>query len=410
MLTLDFKKLITARFLFVFAVEMQSVIVGWQIYELLRDPLSLGLVGLTEAAPALSLALFAGYIVDRSRPLRVYNYVLFISLLSALAVLAPQLFKASFTIHGEALALYLSSFLTGAARAFSQPSIFAIVPRLIARKDLAKSSAFMSSTMQVARIGGPAFGGIIFGFAGMTFSAVVVCVVLVLAIFTMFTIKMQIPAPAAVHGTAKRRITEELLSGVKFVFNHPILLSSMTLDMVSVLFGGVTALLPIFAKEILFVGAKGLGALRAAPAVGAAITGFVLTRVNVKPNAGKKFLWSVAGFGACILVFAWSKSFALSMIVLGLSGAFDSVSMVVRTSVVQLASPDNMRGRISAVNSIFIGSSNEIGEFESGVTAKFMGTIPAVYFGGVMCILTVIVTAFVCPSLRNLDLENMEPQ
>jgi MFS family permease len=295
--------------------------------------------------------------------------------------------------------------LTGAARAFSQPSIFAVVPRIVKRENLQTSSAWMSSSMQISRIAGPAFGGIIFGWMGTTISAATVCIILIFAMFVFWTIKANIPAPE--KSSHKLSITEELLSGVKFVFNHQVLLSSMTLDMISVLFGGCTALLPIFAKEILNVGAKGLGALRAAPAVGAAIMGLILTRKSVKGQAGKTFLWCVIGFGACILVFAASRNFWLSMFVLALSGVFDSVSMIIRTSIVQLASPDHMRGMISAVNSIFIGSSNEIGEFESGVTAKLMGTIPSVYFGGVMCVLTAIVVAYLCPSLRNLDLDKI---
>lgn len=406
MLPLDFKKLIATRFLFVFAVEMQSVIIGWRIYELLNDPLSLGLVGLTEAIPALSLALFAGYIVDRSRPLRVYSIVLYLSLLSAFAVWIPQIFKPHFTVQTEALALYFSSFLTGAARAFSQPSLYAIVPRIVKRESLQKSSAWMSSSMQISRIAGPAFGGFTFGWYGTAFSAALTCLLLFLAMIVYWTICAQIPAPEkSKHHHLSMK--EELLSGVKYVFKHPILLPSMTLDMVSVLFGGVTALLPIFAKEVLEVGAKGLGLLRAAPAIGAAIMGLILTKKSIAKSAGKTFLWSVAGFGFCILVFAASRNFYLSMVALGMSGVFDSISMVVRTSVVQLESPDHMRGRISAVNSIFIGSSNEIGAFESGVAAKLMGTIPSVYFGGIMCLLTVAVISYMSPILRKLELEQM---
>jgi MFS family permease len=202
-------------------------------------------------------------------------------------------------------------------------------------------------------------------------------------------------------------VKAELLSGLKFVFSHPILFPALTLDMVSVLFGGVTALLPIYAAEILFVGPKGLGILRGAPAIGAAVMSFLLIRFDIKKNAGRYLFFGVAGFGACILVFALSHNFILSLVALTLSGAFDSISMVIRTSAVQLSSPENMRGRISAVNSIFIGSSNELGEFESGVAAKFLGAMPAAVLGGVVCLLTVGVTALVSPKLRKLDLSHL---
>lgn len=392
------------RFLFTFAVQMQAVIVGWQVYELMRDPLYLGLVGLSEAVPAIGLALFAGYLVDRSRPVRIYRSVICISFISSLVVLASEIYAHKLVISNQVLSLYCASFLTGMARAFSQPSIFAIVPRIIARENLARSSAIMSMTMQVARIAGPAFGGVIFAWLGMQTASYFVSIFLLAAIGLAFSIRAQIEPPA---NPDKKPIRQELLTGLNFVLKHPILFPAMSLDMVSVFFGGVTALLPIFAKEVLMVGATGLGALRAAPAVGSALMAFALTRINIKNSAGRWLLISVAGFGLCILIFGLSKNFYLSIAVLGLSGMFDSVSMVVRTSAVQLVSPDHMRGRISAVNSIFIGSSNEIGEFESGVAAKFLGVVPAVYFGGVMCLLTVGIVAWMSPKLRQMDLEKI---
>jgi hypothetical protein len=217
-------------------------------------------------------------------------------------------------------------------------------------------------------------------------------------------IEINIPPPDMKH---QHSIKDELLSGVRFVFTHGILLPAMMLDMISVLFGGVTALLPIFASDILMVGPKGLGALRAAPAIGAAIVAFYLAKVTLKGRVGGLLFGCVAGFGLCILVFGLSKSFTVSLIALALSGAFDSVSMVIRSSAVQLASPDNMRGKISSVNSIFIGSSNELGELESGVAAKLLGTVPSVCFGGVMCLITVAVTAWLSPTLRKLDLSKL---
>jgi MFS family permease len=402
---LDFKKLLCARFLYTFAVQMQAVVLGWRIYELMRDPLYLGLIGLTEAIPAIGLALYAGYLVDRMRPLVAYRNVIYFSLLSGVLVLGEHVFEADLSKESQVWLLYAAAFLTGLARSFSQPSVYASVPRIVGRDKLMNASAMLSSAMQVARIGGPAFGGLVFGVFGAIASSSIVCILLIGALVSVLLIQIQIPPPDKTH---HHSIKDELLSGVRFVFNHPILLPAMSLDMISVLFGGVTALLPIFASDILMVGPKGLGALRAAPAVGAAVVALYLARVKLKDTVGPLLFGSVAGFGVCILVFGLSKNFTVSLIALGLSGAFDSVSMVIRSTAVQLSSPDHMRGKVSAVNSIFIGSSNELGELESGIVAKLLGTVPAVYLGGVMCLFTVAVTAWLSPALRKLDLSKLE--
>lgn len=402
---LDFKKLLTARFLFTFAVQMQAVVLGWRIYELLKDPLYLGFIGLAEAIPAIGLALYAGYIVDRSRPLIVYRRVMYLSLLSGVVVLSEHLWADQFSLALQVGLLYSAAFLTGMARSFSQPSIFASIPRLVERDQLMRATAMSSSAMQVARIAGPAFGGLVFGFFGAVVSSSIVCLLLVAANFAMLIIKKDIPPPA--NRPQHTSITEELLSGGKFVFKHPILFPALSLDMISVLFGGVTALLPIFASDILFVGPKGLGLLRAAPAIGATCMSLYLSRTD-RLRTGKALLAAVTGFGVCILIFGLSRHFYLSLFALGLSGSFDSISMVIRSTAVQLASPDHMRGKISAVNSIFIGSSNEIGEVESGIMAKLLGTTPAVYFGGLMCLFTVGIIGYFSPTLRNMDLKKLE--
>ncbi len=404
---LDLKKLLIARFLFTFAVQMQAVILGWRIYELLKNPLYLGLIGLSEAVPAIGLAIFAGYIVDKSRPLLVYRRVMYVSFISGSLVLAEHLFVHSFSLPIQVGLLYFAAFLTGFARSFSQPSIYSSLPRLVERADLLKATATMSSAMQTARIAGPAFGGLAYGFLGATASSSIVCVSLLGAISMMLLIKKVIP-PSITSPTHKSSLNEELFSGIKFVLNHPILFPALTLDMISVLFGGVTALLPIFASEILMVGSQGLGFLRAAPAIGATIMNIYLAKSNIKNRAGFWLFVGVTGFGCSILVFGFSKSFMLSLIALIFSGLFDSISMVIRSMAVQLSSPDHMRGKISAVNSIFIGSSNEIGEVESGLAAKFLGTVPAVYFGGIVCLLTVMVVAVLSPTLRKLDLEKLD--
>jgi MFS family permease len=401
----DFKKLMFARFFFTFAVQMQAIVLGWRMYELTKDALYLGFIGLVEAIPALGLALFAGYIVDRGRPLVIYRRLTFVSLTSGLIMLLSQLPLLGIEEALQVKLLFVSSFLTGCARAFSQPSMYSLVPKLIPRALLQKSSAWMSSAMQTARMSGPALGGLFYGFFGVSGTASVICACLVVTSMTLFIMSFNPPANVPEKG---KSIREDLLSGAKFVFNHPILLPALSLDMISVLFGGVTALLPIYAAEILFVGPEGLGVLRAAPAIGAFMMSAWLIRGEVKKNAGARLFWSVAGFGVSILVFAFSENYILSLVSLIASGMFDSVSMVIRTAAVQLSSPDHMRGRISAVNSIFIGSSNELGEFESGVAAKILGTFPAAVFGGVMCLLCVGSIGILSPRLRKLDLEELE--
>ena len=401
----DFKKLMTARFFFTFAVQMQAIVLGWRMYELTKDALYLGLIGLAEAIPALSLALFAGYIVDRSRPLIVYRRLVYVSLASGLLMLLSQLPYFGVSESNQVPLLFISSFLTGCARAFSQPAMFSLVPKLIPRAFLPKSSAWMSSAMQTARMAGPAVGGLLYGFMGVSGSAIVICICIVITSVVLGI--MEFKAPPNVPEVGKS-VKEDLLSGAKFVFKHPLLFPAMTLDMVSVLFGGVTALLPVYAAEILFIGPQGLGVLRAAPALGAFVMSTWLIQGQIEKRAGIKLFWAVAGFGVSILAFAFSRNYLLSLCALIMCGIFDSVSMVVRTSVVQLCSPDKMRGRIAAVNSIFIGSSNEIGEFESGVTAKLFGTMPAAVFGGVMCLISVGVIAIFSPTLRKMEIEELK--
>lgn len=401
----DFKKLMASRFFFTLAVQMQAIVLGWRMYELTKDALYLGLIGLAEAIPALSLALFAGYIVDRSRPLVIYRRLVFVSLTSGLMMLISQLPSLGISVSLQVSLLFVSSFLTGCARAFSQPSIYSLVPKLLPRNLFQKSSAWMSSAMQTARMSGPALGGLLYGFLGVSGSAFFVCAFLSITSVLLLTIEYNQPANVPVKG---KSVTEDILSGARFVFKHPILFPAMSLDMISVLFGGVTALLPIYAAEILFVGPQGLGLLRAAPAIGAFLMSAYLIRVEVKKKAGIRLFVAVAGFGVCILVFAFSRNYLLSLGALIMSGVFDSVSMVIRTAAVQLSSPDHMRGRISSVNTIFIGSSNELGEFESGVAAKLLGTMPAAVFGGVMCLLSVGTIAIFSKNLRKLDLEELE--
>ena len=400
----QFWRLIATRALYTFATQMQAILIGWTVYALTHSPVALGLVGLAEAVPALSLALKAGDMVDQGDPLVIYRRVLLANTASCGLLLASFLAHTHFVAAPAVLltALYGASFLTGTVRAFAQPCMFSLVPRMVPRDALTRSAASMSASMQVARVAGPACGGLTYALIGATGSLALVFALLALAQATLVGVTLVLPA-APVSGpilSSKRR----LLEGLNFVAGQPVLLSALTLDMISVLFGGVTAILPIFAEEVLHVGSLGLGLLRAAPAVGATFAALALGRLEIRPYAGAYMLLSVAGFGACILGFACSTSIVWSCALLALSGAFDGVSMLVRTLIVQLTSPDAMRGRISAVNSMFVGSSNEIGELESGLAAAHLGTIPSVLFGGAMCLATVLAMTALSPRLRRLSL------
>lgn len=400
----QFWRLIATRALYTFATQMQAILIGWSVYALTHSPIALGLVGLAEAIPALSLALKAGDMVDQGDPLKIYRRVLLANTASCGLLLSAYLGHAYFVAAPATLlvALYTASFLTGTVRAFAQPCMFSLVPRMVPRAQLTQSAASMSASMQVARVAGPACGGLTYAFLGATGSLAIVFVLLGIAQAMLTSMTLVLPAAPTSGPVLTSR--QRLLEGLAFVAKQPVLLAALSLDMVSVLFGGVTAILPIFAEEVLRVGSMGLGLMRAAPAVGATIAALALARMEIRPRAGAYMLLSVAGFGACILAFACSTSLVLSCALLALSGAFDGVSMMVRTLIVQLTSPDAMRGRISAVNSMFVGSSNEIGELESGLAAAHLGTVPSVLFGGAMCMATVLTMAALSPRLRRLNL------
>lgn len=408
----EFTRLMIARALFSFASQIQSVALGWQMYQLTKSPLFIGLIGLAEAIPAIGLSLHAGAIVDRGVPELIYKGLLKLCFLSVVIMVLSQIDGLGvpgievFGVSGSVWGLFAASFTAGIGRAFAQPSIYALVPKVVSRELLATASAWTAMWLHMARVSGPALGGVLMAAVGIHGASVVIGVALLGAIFWSISPKSQDASAQKRSDTVDRR--GELLSGLSFVLKHPILFPALSIDMVCVLFGGVTALLPVFADEVLHVGPEGLGALRAAPSVGAALMGYALTSFNLKRYAGRYFLTAVAGFGISILVFSLSQNFLLSLTALFLSGAFDSVSVVVRSAAVQLSSPDDMRGRISAVNSIFIGSSNEIGEVESGVLAHYIGIVPTAVVGGVACLLILSLATVGFPKLRALNLHDLE--
>lgn len=396
----EFRNFIIARFFLTIAALMQAVIVGWQVYELTKDPLSLGLIGLAEVIPSIAVSLFAGHIVDTRVRKHVLLFAYCLLLFCALGLFFISNDAIGFLTVNKVTAIYAVIFISGIGRGFSMPSAFAFWSQLVPQNIFANAVTWNTLTWQIGAVTGPAIAGFVYAFVGFSYSYVIIALVIAFAVILISFIKKR-PKPEAVEESS---LTEKLTAGLKFVYREKIILGAISLDMFAVLFGGATALLPIFSAEILFTGPEGLGMLRASPAVGAMLMAVFLTHRPPRKHAGVDLLFCVFGFGISMIVFAVSKNFYLSILTLALSGAFDAVSVVIRSTIMQLMTPDNMKGRVSAVNSIFIGSSNEIGAFESGVTAKLMGVVPSVIFGGTMTLIVVLFVWFFSPKLRKLSL------
>jgi MFS family permease len=379
------------------ATQLQAVVVSWQVYALTHDPLSLGLIGLAEALPFIGFALPAGHIADRARRLRIARFAL-------AALLGCSLSLLWFTVQpgvlhaGRIWPIYLVIFLSGIARSFLQPARTALSAEVVPRHLYPNAVTWRSSTWQLAAVLGPALGGLIYGFGNAT-AAYVVDVALMAAALVAIARIDHVPKTRA---ASEESILESLGAGVRFVRSQPVVLGALALDLFSVLFGGATALLPVFADEILHVGPEGLGLLRAAPAAGAVVTSLWLAHRPPLRRAGRTLLVSVALFGVSMIVFGLSRNFVLSLGALAASGMVDTVSVVVRSTLLQVLTPEHLLGRVSSVNAIFIGSSNEIGAFESGVAARLLGTVPSVVLGALVTLAVVAVTAVRVPELRRL--------
>lgn len=398
----EFNIFLIVRFAMVFAWSMQFILIEWQVYSMTKDPLSLGIIGLMEVVPAVLMALFAGHIVDQKEKRNLLiKCILGFSVISfGLFLLSwPELIKdlpSKNILYG----IYFLVFLGGFVRSFIGPTIFSLVALIVPKKIYPNAATWSSSTWQVASVMGPALAGFSIGWIGVHWS---MCLVFGFSIVALLALSRIAKKPILNHKIGEP-VMQSLKEGLKFVFETKAVFGALTLDMVAVLFGGAVALLPIFAQDILHVGAQGFGILRAAPAVGASITMLGSAYFPLHKKAGKKLLLSILSFGICIIIFGLSTSFWISVLALFLSGAVDGVSMIIRQTILQLKTPDHMRGRVASVNSMFVGSSNELGAFESGFTAKLMGTVTAVVFGGAMTLLTVGITTIVSPTFRKLDL------
>ena len=398
----DFRLFLTFRFFMTIAAQMQSIIVGWQVYKLTHDPLSLGLIGLAEAIPFISTALYAGHIADRFNRKKIILWFDLLFLVSSCLLLFIS-YRSEVITNFGVIPIYICVAISGIARAFLYPATIALMAQVVPRSLYTNSSTWNSTIWQIAAITGPAIGGLTYGFFGVKVAYFTVIISMLTSFLLLTNIKSR-PVPVI---DDSETILQRLRNGIRFVLSSQLLLGAMSLDMFAVLFGGATAMLPVFAAEVLNVGPEGLGLLRAAPMAGAVLMSIVLAYRPPVVRAGRLLMIGVAGFGVSIICFALSKNFYLSMALLAFSGMFDNISVVIRSVTMQLVAPDEMRGRVASVNSIFIGSSNEIGSFESGVAAKLMGLIPSVIFGGMMTLGIVGATVKWAPKLRNLNLRKI---
>jgi MFS family permease len=374
------------------AVQMQTVAVGWQVYEITRDPLDLGLIGLSQFLPFVLLVLPAGHFADRHLRQKLLSACYGLMLVCALLLLAFSL--SDLKVVWPVFAVMV---LFGVARAFAMPTGQALLPNVVPPALFGRAVAVNSTTWQLSTIVGPAIGGIVYLFGAPVVYATV-ALLLAAAVVLMFGVRA--PAPAR---SAQSITFDSLLEGLRFVFQRKIILGAISLDLFAVLFGGAVALLPAYASDILKVGPDGLGLLRAAPGVGAVIVALVFTWKPLAQRVGPAMLWGVALFGVSTVIFGLSESFAVSLAALAVLGAADMVSVYIRHMLVQLETPDEIRGRVSAVSAVFIGASNELGEFESGVTAAWWGVRPAVVVGGVASVAIAGLWARWFPQLARLD-------
>ncbi|MGF7079129.1 MFS transporter [Mucilaginibacter sp. UYCu711] len=400
----DFRSYLGMKFFFTFAYQMQAVILGFYVYQLTKSAFALGLIGLSEAIPSIGIALYGGYIADKSEKKKMLLFVFFGVLLSSLVMFTVTLKSMGGIIHAGWIVpiLYVMVFCNGVARAFYNPAAFSVLAHSVPKEIYPNSSSWNSSSWQIASILGPLVGGLAYGFCGITVTFGIIITFLIVALVCVFFLKRYPPVYVP-----KESIWESLSEGIHFVFGNKMMIGALSLDLFSVFFGGAVALLPVFANEILHVGPQGLGIMRATSSLGAVLVMLAMARISPMGKPWRNLLIAVTGFGLSIICFALSRNFYLSLLFLFTEGGFDSISVLIRGTIMQILTPDSMRGRVSAVNQMFIGSSNEIGAFESGTAANLMGTVPSVLFGGSMTLLIVSITYFKTKKLIPLSLHEI---
>lgn len=399
----NFRLLLLTRLCGTMALQAQAVIVGWQIYSITKDPFMLGLAGLMEAIPALICALFAGYVVDNSRP-----YLVFLTCIGVLVINMTILFLIGgglIPMQDQQIVycLFAGVFISGLARSFIIPSSFTLQLQIVRKALIPAASAWVTSGFQFGVIVGPAVAGLVYGGYGARIAWMLPLILISLEFVLILLMRGDHRHYRSLE--KRERAVESIKAGWKFILQHRVLLSVMALDMFAVLFGGVVAILPAFADQILHLGSEGLGLLRTAPALGAIATTLLLALRPLRQINAQLMLWMVAGFGICMIGFGLSEMMWLAMLFLVLSGVFDSVSMVIRQTLMQWLTPDTMRGRVSSVNSMFVISSNEIGAFRAGTSAALMGLVPSIIVGGIGTLVVVATTTLVTPKLRRLVID-----
>lgn len=397
----DFSIVTINQFCLTLAILIQEIIVAYSLYTITKDPLTLGLIGLAEAIPFIGLSLWGGYFADKFNKQRIMKICLFFSFPLPLVLLG--LFHAyklgHLSTHSLALGIYAVIFALGTIRGFYNPSATSLKPFLIPRELYANGATWTTIGWQSGVIIGPMLGGFMLAYLGRETSLISVAILLFVCFVLISLLKKRV-----FYAIEHDQLWNSLSEGFRFIWKTKIVLWAISLDLASVLFGGVIALLPIFAEDILKVGPAGLGYLRAAPSIGALITMIALTRFPPTQHAWRNMLLAVAGFGGFTLVFAFSTHMWLSLFALAMTGACDSISVVVRQTILQIFPPENMRGRVAAVNGMFVSSSNELGAFESGLAAKYMGTIAATVFGGCMTLVVVALSWAKTKDLFKVDI------
>ncbi|MFI5194963.1 MAG: MFS transporter [Chitinophagales bacterium] len=397
----EFRNLVIGRFLFIMGLRMMSTLVGWWIYNLTNAPIAIGIVGLSEFVPAVSFALYAGHVIDLSEKRKMLLLGVFLYGLAALLllVLSTSFGSRNFHPHSIALLIYLIIFGTGVVRSFSGPVFNVVLAQVVPKKLLQNATTWNQGAYLSASVTGHALGGFLIAALGNTGTLSVVSIL----VFSAFTVLLTLKPKPPLNERGEKKTWDSVKEGLVFVFRTKELLGAISLDLFAVLFGGAVAMVPVYARDILKVGARGFGFLNGASDMGSICVVILLTLFPLKRSQGKKLMLAVAGFGICIIVFGLSRVFWLSFGVLLISGILDGISVVTRGTIMQLKTPDNMRGRVMSVNSMFINSSNELGQFESGIMARLLGVVPSVVFGGCMTLIVVVTTWIKAPSLRKME-------
>ncbi len=397
----EFRNLLMGRFLFIMGLRMMGTLVGWWVYQLTKDPLAIGLIGLSEVIPALSFALYAGHVIDISekRKLLLRGMTFYLACGIILLLLSTNYSTSYLSNQTLTYCIYFIIFCTGIIRAFTGPVFHTMLSAIVPRPVLSNATTWNQGTWLSASVAGHAICGFLIAGVGNTGTLVVIVALVSISFIYMTLLK---PKPA-LNEAGEKKTWKSITEGLRFVIRTKEVLGALSLDLFAVLFGGAVAMLPVYATDILHVGSTGFGFLNAATDMGAILSVILLTIFPLRRKQGTILMFAIAGFGVCIIIFALSKWFIISFVALLLSGILDGFSVVIRGTILQLKTPDNMRGRVMSVNSMFINSSNELGQFESGVAARLLGVVPSVIFGGCMTILVVVVTWIKAPALKKME-------